>query len=127
MDVQPAIRRRAPRVNAEFARAAVDAVRPLNRQIGAWQSRVALLEALSSHRTGDVSEDIKRQASELMQTVTAEQRAFARQVATLPPQVAAETRIADTARAMSTVLKGIERILGRGADPVVLAGGAEER
>jgi hypothetical protein len=115
MELQSAVRRRAPRANAEFTRAALTVTKPINRQIGGWQSRIALLEALGSHRPGEVPAEIRQQAIDLMQAVNAEQEAFADQVAALPQRVATESRIADTNRALSTVLEGIQRILGNGA------------
>ena len=112
MDVRPEVRKRAPRINAEFTREALSVVRPINRQIGGWQSRVALLEALGSHRAGEIPHEVRQQAIELMETVHRQQQAFARHVSTLPQQVASEGRIRDTARALSTVLEGIRRVLG---------------
>ena len=111
MEVEQRTRQRAPRYNAQFVRAAVTVVRPVNRQIGEWQSRVALLEALSKQPSA--GPELTVRARELQHAVAAEQQAFGLKVKALPEQVATESRIADTQRALGTVMAAVERVLGR--------------
>jgi hypothetical protein len=113
MELEARPRQRAPRYNSQFVRAALGVVRPINRQIGEWQSRVALLEALSMVPRGRAAPDLATKARELKETVAAEQLAFRQRVDTLPREVAAESRVADTGRALGTVITAVDRILGR--------------
>ncbi len=112
MELETRPRQRAPRHNAQFVRAALGVVRPVNRQIGEWQSRVALLEALSMSGRA-ISPDFAAQARKLRDIVETERASFADKIGTLPHEVASESRIADTGRALSTVVAAVDRILGR--------------
>ena len=106
-------RRRAPRHNVQFTRAALSIVRPINRQIGEWQSSVALLDALSSQAIRTVPPEVGQRARTLLQEVQSRREAFLRELETLPPAVTSESRIVDTTKALNTVMAGVQRVLQR--------------
>jgi hypothetical protein len=104
------LRKRAPRYNAQYVRAAQHVVRPVTRQIGGWQVRVARLEGLSSRGQTDV---LREQSLSLMQTMQSERHSLLHQLGALAPQIGSDGRVVDTVRALDTAINRLTRVIAQ--------------
>jgi hypothetical protein len=97
------------------ARQAALLVRPFNRRLGEWQAAVVRLFAIGE-RGGVVRAEVWR----LLGVVEADAARFEALVATIGAEVAAESRIADTRRALNHVgsrLRALATGPGNGPEP----------
>lgn len=106
-------RQRAMRVDVKISQQAMKVVLPTNKQIGPWQARAAHLLALTEKlkATGRHDPAIAREAEALRDTIERYRRSLDDRVQGLPSDVAASTRLEDTARALTSVASVLDRTL----------------
>ena len=90
------------------ARQAALLVRPFNRRLGAWQIEAVRLLAIGE-RGGAVDLEVRR----LLGAIEADAARFEAMVAALGAEVAAESRIADTRRALQHVGSRLRALAAR--------------
>jgi hypothetical protein len=104
-------RKRAARQEIRSLHTALELVAPLNSQINGWQSTVAHLIVVAEHAQRHDMDDtayLKNVAS-LETTVRANWERLARELIDLPADIRDHSRVADTRRAVESVLLGLER------------------
>lgn len=106
-------RRRAMRVDVRIAKQAMRVVTPTNQQIGPWQARAAHLLAMAEKLRASGRNDpaVGAEAEALLKTVELHRRGLVDEVGQLPADVAASTRLEDTARALQSVSKVLRQTL----------------
>jgi len=106
-------RRRALRDDIVQKRQALAALRPIHDQIGPWQARTARLIAYAEklRQTGSYNPAVAEEAEALFAAVSQRQRALTETARGLPPDVAASSRVLDTARALKSIASGLESAL----------------
>ena len=111
LDTPP--RRRALRDDIVQKRQALAALLPIHDQIGPWHARTARLAAYAEklHSTGSYNPAVEEEAEALLAAVTQQQRALDEMTSELPPDVAANSRVFDTARALKSIATGLESAL----------------
>ena len=111
LESQP--RRRALRIDVAEARQAMEALLPINEQIGPWQMRCARLLARAERlrATGSYHPALIEEAEAIANAVSVHHERFTQATADLPPAIAANTRVRDTARALRSLEDSIVTIL----------------
>lgn len=111
LDTPP--RRRALRDDIVQKRQALAALLPIHDQIGPWHARTARLVAYADklHSTGSYNPAVVEEAEALLAAVSQQQRALDETTRGLPPDVAANSRVFDTARALKSIATGLESAL----------------
>lgn len=106
-------RQRAMRVDVKISRQAMKVVLPTNQEIGPWQRRAAWLLALAErrHTAGGRDSNIAEEAAALLAEVEARRQHLESAVQSLPDDVAASTRLEDTARALDSVAAVLTKTL----------------
>lgn len=106
-------RRRALRPEIVQKRQAVAVLTPITDRIGPWQTKTAQLIAhakrLRSH--GKYEPAVVAEAEALFNAVSTQQRRLLETTRDLPADIAANTRVLDTARALKSVADGLESAL----------------
>lgn len=110
-NVVPLSRQRATRVDVRITHRAMEVVLPTNQQIGPWQTRAAHLLAVAEKlkTTGRHNPSIAAEVEMLLASVEAQQRVLTEKVRDLPDDIAASTRLEDTARALASIASVLER------------------
>lgn len=101
-----ASRQRALSNGVRLARSAIGFVRPFNRVIEGWQRELAFLQATPGSATGKRLVALRRAISE-------QREAFSAALSRLPPDVAAESRVTDTGRALDRLTAMAEALDGK--------------
>ena len=111
LDTPP--RRRALRDDIVQKRQVLAALLPIHDQIGPWQARTARLIAYAEklHSTSSYNPAVVDEAEALFAAVSQQRRAFGETTRSLPPDVAANSRVFDTARALKSIADGLETAL----------------
>jgi hypothetical protein len=106
-------RRRALRDDIVQKRQALAALLPIHDQIGPWQARTARLIAYAEklRSTGSYNPAVVAEAEALLAAVSQQQRALDETTASLSPDIAANSRVFDTARALKSIANGLESAL----------------
>ena len=106
-------RRRALRDEVVHKRQALAALTPIHDQIGHWQTRTARLLAYAEklRSTGSYEPTVAAEAEALFSAVSLQQSRFIETTRDLPPEVAANSRVLDTARALKSVASSLETTL----------------
>jgi hypothetical protein len=101
-------RQRAMRLDVQISQQAMKVVDPTNQEIGPWQRRAAwlLLRASGGHDPRIVEE-----AKVLLKAVETRQEQLRSEISALPADVAASTRLEDTARALDSVATVLRKTL----------------
>lgn len=104
-------RKRAIRDDVRKSRTALKLVMPINRQIGFWQSSVARLisAAERTRATEQEGSSYLPEIDRLERDVRVHRQALTEDVSSLPADIRDNSRIADTWRALDSVLAGLER------------------
>jgi hypothetical protein len=108
-----ALRRRAKRADIAQKQQAMAALVPINAQIGPWQTRTARLMAyaLRLRAVGGYEPNLAAEAEALQNAVAQQQSVLLETTRELPPDVAGNTRVLDTARALKSIARGLEDVL----------------
>lgn len=116
-------RRRAMRVDVAEAREAIAALTPINEQIGHWQARSACLMAQAERlrAAGAFHPALADEAEALMRTVAVQQERFVEAARNLPPAVAANTRVRDTANALKSLAESLDAVQSLLGGPSAMA------
>ena len=104
--------RRMLRDDVRRSRNAITLVRPLNEEIGQWQMTVARLNGVADRlriQGGDDSA-LAEEAAALRVSIEARRESFAQELAALPAEETSHGRVADTLRALESVLAGLDRV-----------------
>lgn len=111
LESQP--RRRALRIDVAETREAMTVLLPINEQIGPWQMRCARLLARAERlkASGSYHPAIVEEAEALANAVSVHHERFLEATGNLPPAVAANTRVRDTARALQSLSDSINAVL----------------
>lgn len=106
-------RRRALRDEVAHKRQALAALTPIHDRIGPWQTQTARLHAyaVKLRSIGGYEPNVVAEAEALFSAVSQQQRHFVETTRDLPPEVAANSRILDTARALKSVAASLETTL----------------
>jgi hypothetical protein len=106
-------RRRALRDEVAYKRQALAALTPIHEQIGPWQTQTARLHAYAEklRSIGSYEPTIVAEAEALFSAVSRQQRMLLETTQDLPPEVAANSRFLDTARALKSVASSLETTL----------------
>ena len=106
-------RQRAMRPEVKISREALRVVQPINRRIGTWQTTIVRLGALGRRpQAADTyREKIRAEAEALAAEVKTEAAVFQEALQSLPDAVAKSSRLADTCKALSSLMSGIEGVL----------------
>jgi hypothetical protein len=111
--LDPHRQRRAPRLEVLQKRQAMAVLIPINDRIGPWQMKTAQLiayaERLRSH--GGYEPSVVAEAEALFSAVSTQQQRLLETARNLPADVASNTRVLDTARALKSVATGLENAL----------------
>jgi hypothetical protein len=104
---------RALRNDVVQKRQALAALLPIHDQIGPWQARTVRLVAYAAklRSSGSYNPAVVEEAETLFSAVSQQQRALTETTRTLPPDVAANSRFFDTARALKSIADGLESAL----------------
>lgn len=106
-------RRRALRDEVAHKRQALAALSPIHDRIGPWQTQTARLHAYAEklRKIGSYEPTVVAEAEALFTAVSMQQRYFDETTRHLPPEVAANSRVLDTARALKSVASSLETTL----------------
>jgi hypothetical protein len=98
------------RVDVLQKRRAMAALVPINDQIGPWQTKTARLLAYAERlrATGGYEPTIAAEVEALSKAVSMQQNRLLETTRELPPDIASNTRVLDTARALKSVATGLE-------------------
>lgn len=112
------VRQRAERVEIGRARMAISVVRPVQAQVSGWQLRAARLRALAARRraAGEPTDELTREAQELLAEIKRNQRMLEERSSTLPPEVASHSRFQDVMRALSSASGAMQAVLRTGGE-----------
>jgi hypothetical protein len=104
-------KQRAVREDVKRTRAALKVVVPINRQIGPWQSRTAKLVHIAQklRASGGYNPAVLEEVEVLATTVEVHQQQLLEQARDLPPEIAGNGRLIDTARALKGISSGLEQ------------------
>ncbi len=113
-------RRRAKRADIAQKQQAMAALVPINAQIGPWQMRTARLMAYAQRlrAAGGYEPNLAAEAEALRNAVAQQQSRLVETTRSLPPDVAGNTRVLDTVRALKSVARGLEEVLNLLKRPV---------
>ncbi len=106
-------RRRALRDEVANKRQALAALSPIHDRIGPWQTQTARLHAYAEklRSVGGYEPTVVAEAEALFTAVSLQQRRLDETTRDLPPDVAANSRVLDTARALKSVASSLESTL----------------
>ena len=106
-------RRRALRDEVAHKRQALAALAPIHDRLGPWQTQTARLQAYAQklRSVGSYEPTVVAEAEALFSAVSLQQRRLAETTRDLPPEVAANSRVLDTARALESVAASLESTL----------------
>lgn len=106
-------RRRAIRNDVANKRRALAVLLPIQDRIGPWQTRAARLMgyARKLRTTGGYEPTLVAEAEALISAVSMQQRQLAETTGQLPPEVATNSRVLDTMRALQSVAANLETTL----------------
>jgi hypothetical protein len=106
-------RQRAMRLDVQISQQAMKVVDPTNQEIGPWQRRAAWLHALAERLKASGGSDprIAEEAKVLLSAVEKRQKDLRAEISALPADVAASTRLEDTARALDSVASVLGKTL----------------
>lgn len=107
-------RRRAMRADIAQKRQAMEALGPISERIGPWQTKTArlLAQARKLRASGGHEPGLVQEAEALNSAVARHQEMLTQMMQELPPDVAADTRVLDTARALNSLSASLEEALG---------------
>ncbi len=113
MPVEEHQRQRAMRLDVQISQQAMKVVDPTNQEIGPWQRRAAWLLALAERLKASGGNDprIGEEATALLSAVETRQKQLRSEIGALPADVAASTRLEDTARALDSVATVLSKAL----------------
>ncbi|HEY9009430.1 MAG TPA: hypothetical protein VIN06_00285 [Devosia sp.] len=111
LESQP--RRRALRIDVAEAREATAALLPINELLGPWQMRCArlLAQAERLRMAGHFEPALLDEAEAMANAVSVQRERFTEATRNLPPAIAANTRVRDTARALQSLEESISTVL----------------
>lgn len=109
--VDPTSRKRSAREDVTRSRAALQIVRPLQRDVGAWQSQIALMlihaQRLQLRRERDL--EAQQRIAVLERTIRDARGRLTAQLGELPDDLREHGRIVDIYRAIDSALAGLDQ------------------
>lgn len=107
----PAPRKRSPREDVRRSQAALQIVRPLHRDVGAWQVEIARLithaERLRARHEHD--HDAQQRIAVLERAIQDARRKLTSELGTAPEEVRDHGRVVDVRRAIDSALAGLDQ------------------
>lgn len=106
-------RQRATRVDVRIAHEALKVAKPANQQIGPWQQRAVWLLALAErrHSRGRHDAGIASEAEQMLAAVEERRAELDQSLDTLPEEVARNSRLDDTGKALDSVALVLRRTI----------------